>query len=43
MDLLAKFGKTLINELKSLGLDSKETLPVLQQSQKWIMTKTAIL
>ena len=39
MDFLANFGKTLPNELKSLGLDSKEILLVLQQSQKWIMTK----
>ena len=40
MDFLANFGKTLLNELKSLGIDSKETLLVLQQSQK---PKTAIL
>ena len=39
MDFLANFGKTLPNELKSLGIDSKEILLVLQQSQKWIMTK----
>ena len=39
MDFLANFGKTLPNELKSLGIDSKEILIVLQQSQKWIMTK----
>ena len=39
MDFLAIFGKTLPNELKSLGLDSKEILLVLQQSQKWITTK----
>ena len=40
MDFLANFGKTLPNELKSLGLDSKQILlVVLQQSQKWIMTK----
>ena len=34
MDFLANFGKTLSNELKSLGLDPKEILLVLQQSQK---------
>ena len=39
MDFLANFGKTLPNELKSLGIDSKEILLVFQQSQKWIMTK----
>ena len=39
MDFLAYFGKTIPNELKSLGTDSKEILLVLQQSQKWIMTK----
>ena len=39
MDFLANFGKTLPKELKSMGLDSKEILLVLQQSQKWIMTK----
>ena len=41
MDFLANFGKTLPNELKSLGMNqySKEILLVLQQSLKWIMTK----
>ena len=39
MDFLANFGKTLPNELKSLGIDSKEILLVHQQSQKRIMTK----
>ena len=39
MDFLASFGKTLPNDLKSLGIDLKEILLVLQQSQKWIMTK----
>ena len=29
MDFQANFGKTLTNELKSLGLDSKEILLVL--------------
>ena len=43
MDFLANFGKTLLNELKSLGLDSKEILLVLQQSQKWLYVCIFIL